>query len=96
MTTLNFWPIVSTVASLLTVVIGALLARWIAGVVQNLRSDIRIAILEQNERNAKEFATKEYVDDRVKLIDRIEAIPVKVRNLLRVRDDHDTPGVVQR
>jgi hypothetical protein len=85
----NLWPIVATVTSLVTMIIGALLARWITGVVQNLKSDIRIAILEAEQRNVEKFASKDYVDQQVGLVNRITAGFSKIEHLLRARGDRE-------
>jgi hypothetical protein len=93
--TQNFWPIVSTVTSLATVIIGGLLARYIGGLLQNIKSDIRIAILELENRLFEKYATKDYVDQQVRLADRIDEGFAGINKRFRSRDG-ETLGVASR
>lgn len=79
---------VSLVTNILLVVIGGLLARWIAGEVKNLRNEIRIAVLELEKVLAREYVTKgdlEKVRAEIKLGDRVDAGFGEVLEILRDR-----------
>lgn len=88
----NYWPtIISVAANVLMVVISGLIARWISGVVQNVESQIKIAILELEKTLASDYATKEYVDQQMGIVGRLDDMRADVRRLLRVLPGHDTP-----
>jgi hypothetical protein len=57
----NLWPVASMIANLV-----------LALLLYSLRSTIRIAILELKESLSEKYATKEYVDERVNLAQKLD------------------------
>lgn len=87
---------VSLVTNVLLVVIGGLLARWIAGEVKNLRNEIRIAVLELEKVLAREYVTKvdlERVRAEIKLGERVDTGFSDVLEILRGKRRAASTGV---
>jgi hypothetical protein len=58
----DVWPVVSFIANLLFIIIGALGLRWIAGIVEALKQEITIAILRVEKMLAEEYVKRSDLD----------------------------------
>lgn len=72
----TFWPQLSMVIELILAVLGFLLLRWVASLVQQGNDKIRIAILELKDELGKTYATKDElrrVEEKVHLSGELKA-----------------------